>query len=66
MRVNGAVKSAERLFVLFDSNHDEKIYWPEFQKGIERCICGDEKELDEFIYNFFRLNKCHLLCSFRE
>lgn len=48
----------ERLFVLFDSNHDEKIYWPEFQEGIEKCICGDEKELDEFIYNFFRLNKC--------
>ncbi|OAO12156.1 protein kinase [Blastocystis sp. ATCC 50177/Nand II] len=55
---------AERLFVLFDSNHDEKIYWPEFQKGIERCICGDEKELDEFIYNFFRLNNHrHIECE---
>lgn len=50
--------------MLFDVDHDEKIFWPEFLKGIQKCMYGDETELDEFIFNFFRLNKCValLLC----
>lgn len=44
--------------MLFDVDHDEKIFWPEFLKGIQKCMYGDETELDEFIFNFFRLNKC--------
>lgn len=42
---------------MFDVNHDGKIFWSEFKKGIERCMLDDESEFDSFIFHFFSLNE---------
>ena len=42
---------------MFDVNRDEKIYWPDFMKGLTQCMFGDESELDGFIFHFFSLNE---------
>lgn len=42
---------------MFDVNHDGKIYWTEFEKGIEQCTVSDEAEFDGFIFHFCSLNE---------
>ena len=41
---------------MFDTKHEDKLYWPSFEAGIRRCITSDENDLDQFIFDFFRLN----------
>ena len=43
---------------MFDVNHDGKIYWTEFEKGIEQCTVKNDAEFDAFIFHF-----CSLLVS---
>ena len=42
---------------MFDANHDGKIFWSEFKKGIEVCMLDDETGFDSFIFHFFSLNE---------
>ena len=42
---------------MFDVNRDNKLFWPDFVKGIQNCIFNNEAELDDFIFRFFCLNK---------
>ena len=42
---------------MFDANHDGKIFWSEFKKGIEVCMLDNETGLDSFIFNFFSINE---------
>ena len=41
---------------MFDGNHDNKLFWSDFTKGIEQYLFSNEKELDDFIFRFFCLN----------
>ena len=47
----------ERQFIKIDANHDGKIFWSEFKKGIEVCMLDDETGFDSFIFHFFSLNE---------
>lgn len=53
----GRCCDVERLFVMFDVNRDEKIYWTDFMRGLKQCMFADESELDGFIFHFFSLNE---------
>lgn len=48
---------SERLFNMFDENHDERIYWTEFKNGVEVCMYGDASKLNEFIFHFFDISE---------
>lgn len=48
---------------MFDVNHDGKIYWTEFEKGIEQCTVSDEAEFDGFIFHFCSLNEQKLVST---
>lgn len=54
--VYNGVLAVERLFAMFDANSDNKLFWPDFIKGIEQCMFSNDSELDDFIYRFFCLD----------
>ena len=49
---------------MFDTNHDEKIDWPEFEHGLRQCMQDDDSKLESFLFHFFSLNEFYFRIVF--